>query len=261
MNYWLNCTADITSNHMSSKIQWLCGHEIKITLLYTTTSLLFKLWPSRLCLQGQHCAHHNHSNIPASETCPTLISFIDFKTKIKQIPSSIQWFLYFFKYHRIVNILVFSAAPFWQNVSEMPLKLKRNRNFETLWPKYISRAAKVFPLLFVTFKMTLWSATGSSTCSACSCEYCSNCDLITWAMAGTKFRGLRSRSSQRISANISGVIKVSEIEVVLGGIFFVCQFISVFFLYLDKIFLSFLDKNNSKLFKTDKKNPDYLNLC
>lgn len=140
MNYWLNCTADITSNHMSSKIQWLCGHEIKITLLYTTTSLLFKLWPSRLCLQGQHCAHHNHSNIPASETCPTLISFIDFKTKIKQIPSSIQWFLYFFKYHRIVNILVFSAAPFWQNVSEMPLKLKRNRNFETLWPKYISRA-------------------------------------------------------------------------------------------------------------------------
>lgn len=57
-----------------------------------------------------------------------------------------------------------------------------------------------------TLMMTLWSAWSSRMLSV---GYDSICCRMAEAMAGTKASGLRSRSSQRISANISGVISFS----------------------------------------------------
>lgn len=54
--------------------------------------------------------------------------------------------------------------------------------------------------------MTLWSVCSSRMLSV---GYDSICWRMAEAMAGTKANGLRSRSSQRISENISGVISFS----------------------------------------------------
>lgn len=59
-----------------------------------------------------------------------------------------------------------------------------------------------------TFKMTLWSACSSNRLSVGKASICC---LIDWAMAGTKDNGGKSKSSQRASANCSGVIRDSEI--------------------------------------------------
>ena len=58
----------------------------------------------------------------------------------------------------------------------------------------------------LTLRMTRWSFCSSSKFSW---GYASICCRMAWEMAGIKLMGFRSRSSHKISANCSGVIRLS----------------------------------------------------
>lgn len=110
MNHWL--TIQLTSRQTLwvqryIDCMWTWNQD---NIIIYHTSLLFKLWSSMLWVQRQqqHCAHHNHNNIPASETWQTLISFIDYKMEIKQNWSSIQWFHFF---PNIIELLMYFTSP------------------------------------------------------------------------------------------------------------------------------------------------------
>lgn len=67
---------------------------------------------------------------------------------------------------------------------------------------------EVLPTWMLSLIMTRWSQ-DSSIIWGGSAGKASNCWRMAWAMAGTKVKGLRSKSSQRTSANCSGVIRLS----------------------------------------------------